>query len=279
MLDLSLLNEVRVDPATRRARVGGGATMADLDTAPQEHGLAVTGGVISHTGVGGLTLGGGTGWLTHAFGLAIDNLVSAEVVLAADHARIADRARTLAPPLFELVTPIPYAGLQQMLDDGAPWGIRGDEKAIDLDDLSDEVIAILVDAAAGKSSPMSFMPIFRLDGAYSAVGDDDTAFGGARTPHYICNIAALAPDTEQPAADRAWVRTTWDALRPHAHGSGSYVNFMAEVDSDRVRASYGPERYARLARIKADYDPDNRFRRNANIIPADATAPTPTPTR
>ena len=82
MIDLSAINVVSVAPSAKRARVGGGATIADLDAATQEHGLAVTGGVISDTGVGGLTLGGGMGWLTRTLGLAIDNLVSAEVVLA-----------------------------------------------------------------------------------------------------------------------------------------------------------------------------------------------------
>ena len=82
MIDLSAMREVRVDPERRRAVVGGGATWAEVDGATQAHGLAVTGGTLSHTGVAGLTLGGGMGWLTKQHGLSCDNLVSADVVLA-----------------------------------------------------------------------------------------------------------------------------------------------------------------------------------------------------
>jgi FAD/FMN-containing dehydrogenase len=81
-VDLRAMNRVTVDPVAGRGRCGGGALQREFDAAAQEHGLAVTGGTISHTGVGGLTLGGGMGWLTRACGLAVDNLVAAEIVLA-----------------------------------------------------------------------------------------------------------------------------------------------------------------------------------------------------
>ena len=82
VIDMSGLHDVHVDPANSRARVGGGATWGDVDHATHPFGLATTGGIISTTGVAGLTLGGGIGYLARAYGLSCDNLLSADVVTA-----------------------------------------------------------------------------------------------------------------------------------------------------------------------------------------------------
>ena len=375
-VDLSAMNEVAVDPVARRARCGGGATQADLDAAAQEHGLAVTGGTISHTGIGGLTLGGGMGWLVRACGLTVDNLVSAQVVLADGrcvraatdshpdllwaltggggnfgvvtefefalhpvgpivhlgiafwendragaalrvardfvealprdcgaliaalnappapfvpaqhhftpgialmvagwstaqaHAAHLARAREALEPLFGFSTDMPYTALQRMLDDNAPWGIHAYGKALYLDEFSDAAIDVVAAHLPGKASPMTLLPIFPLGGAFTDVGDDDTAFGGRRSARYAVNMDAATTDPQLLAADRDWVRSLWEALRPYAGDSGSYVNFMTEYETGRVADAYGPAKFARLAAIKGRYDPGNVFRRNANIPPA-----------
>ena len=82
VIDLSAMRAVRVDPSDGRAWVQGGALWGDVDRETQAHGLATTGGIVSHTGVAGLTLGGGIGWLMRKHGLTVDNLLAVDVVTA-----------------------------------------------------------------------------------------------------------------------------------------------------------------------------------------------------
>ncbi|HEY2922206.1 MAG TPA: FAD-binding oxidoreductase [Candidatus Binatia bacterium] len=91
MLDLSLMKGIHVDPVRRTARAQGGVTWREFNRETQAHGLATTGGVISTTGIAGLTLGGGLGWLMAKHGLAMDNLLSAEIVIASGDIRQASK--------------------------------------------------------------------------------------------------------------------------------------------------------------------------------------------
>ncbi|MGI9522920.1 MAG: FAD-binding oxidoreductase [Hyphomicrobiaceae bacterium] len=98
MIDLSHMTSVRVDPTKKTAWVEGGATWANVNRETQLHGLAVTGGVVSSTGVGGLTLGGGLGWLMGKYGFALDNLISVELVTA--EGEVVHASADVEPELF-----------------------------------------------------------------------------------------------------------------------------------------------------------------------------------
>ena len=95
MIDLSPMKGIHVDPKSRTVRAQGGVTWGELNRETQLHGLAVTGGVVSSTGIAGLTLGGGLGWLMGKYGLALDNLRAVELVTA--DGKVCGQARTKSP--------------------------------------------------------------------------------------------------------------------------------------------------------------------------------------
>jgi FAD/FMN-containing dehydrogenase len=103
VIDLSAMRRVSVDPQARTVRAQGGALLSDVDRETTKHGLAVSGGIVSHTGVGGLTLGGGFGWISRKHGFSVDNLVAAEVVTA--DGQVVRASESERPDLF--------------------WGLRG----------------------------------------------------------------------------------------------------------------------------------------------------------
>jgi FAD/FMN-containing dehydrogenase len=373
-LDLRGLKQVTVDPAARTARVEGGVTWGELDAATQEHGLAVTGGRVSSTGVGGLALGSGSGWLERSFGYTCDNLLRAEVVTAdgrqvvastdenpdlfwalrggggnfgvvtAFHLRLhpvgpivlggmllypaaagrdlvrayrdfmakapdavgtgmafitappedfvpepvrgqpvisivccysgpVDEGEEALRPLRELeplgvdmVQPMPYVAVQQLIDAGNPKGLQNYWTADFLAELPDEAIDVLVEHATRPVSPFTQVLLVPGGGAIARVDDDATAFGQRDAPwntHYLSMWADPA-DTE---TNIAYTREIAAAMKPWTTGR-VYLNFIGDEGASRVEAAFGPERFARLAAIKRTWDPTNLFRHNQNIPPA-----------
>jgi hypothetical protein len=373
MIDLSLMKAIQIDPAARTVRAAGGVLWSELDRATQPFGLATTGGIISHTGIGGLTLGGGLGHVMRKYGLTVDNLRSVDLVTA-DAERIhvdaesepelfwglrggggnfgiataleyqlhpvgplvlggpifwpLDQGRDmfrflrafapaapdelgitfaamLAPPmpllptkrygkpvlalilvwagdpvegekaiaplraigspLAELVRPTPYLALQSMLDGGAPHGRHYYWKSHRIPTLSDTVIDAILGRVEAITSPFSQIGGWAVGGAVSRADPGATAVG-EREVGFEVNIAAgWPPPDPDPQRHIAWVRETWEMLRPSS--VGVYANFLSDEDAAGVEAAYGA-RLARLTAIKDRYDPQNVFRLNANIPPS-----------
>lgn len=143
------------------------------------------------------------------------------------------------------------------------------EKGVHLADLSDDVIGQVVRHLPHKPSPASVFVVYRMDGAFSAVPEDATAWGGGRSPRYSAFTMGVTPDPAGLPAERAWVRGLADALAPHAMEASTYANLIEVGDDDLVRDTYGAK-LDRLARIKARYDPHDVFHRHAGIRPRTA---------
>jgi FAD/FMN-containing dehydrogenase len=376
VLDLSLMNAVHVDPDRRTVTAQGGCLWSDVDAEAQAFGLAVTGGLISTTGIAGFTLGGGIGWLVRRFGLTCDNLVGADIVTAdgrylhvseQEHPELlwalrggggnfgvvtsfefrmhevgptvfaglvfyrgeeaesvlrgfrtavtdvpdelsmvvnlttappapflpeevhgkpiiavlglwsgrpedGDAAtrpfRGLAPVVVDLFGPMPYVGMQSMLDALYPRGIWNYFRSAFFSDLDDATAGAIRSAYSRVPNGLSELHIHHLGGAMGRVPSDATAFA-TRDREFLFNVVARTPDAAGYDTAVEWARAATDALGPDAT---SYVNFTGEASEDRVRASYPPDTYARLVAVKDRYDPTNMFRLNQNIQPSQRVA-------
>lgn len=177
MIDLTPMGGVRVDPQRRRAWVQGGALLGALDAATQPHGLATTAGNVSHTGVGGLTLGGGMGWLARRQGLTCDNVVSFELVTASGDVVCASAEENPGAVLGaargrrELVE-LSYLDLQRREDSAQVHAQRCCWKGHYVRELPDAAIDALL-----AHDPAVVARLQAYGGAIADVPDDATAFG------------------------------------------------------------------------------------------------------
>jgi FAD/FMN-containing dehydrogenase len=370
VIDVGPMKEVTVDPSTRRARVGAGVLWGEFDRAAQEHGLATTGGRVSTTGVTGLTLGGGSGWIERAHGLACDNLVSVDLVTAdgrevtasetenpdlfwalhggggnfgiatalefalhpvgpivyaglmlfpgdaaADVARLYrdtaldapdalgtalvmlsgppeefvpehlqgstciavggmwlgdpdDGADQFAPfralgPAVDLVGPMPYADFQCMIDD--PPGFRQYWSGDYHDEFPDDALDVWIKYGFERP-PLAQQLLLPWGGAVARVGEDATPMTKRNAP-WVSHPFSVWEDAADDESSIAWARNFRSDIAHYANG-GIYLNFIGNEGQDRIRAAYGDDKYARLAQIKAEWDPTNRFQGNQNITPA-----------
>ena len=375
VIDLAPMKGIRVHPESHTVRAEAGLTWGEFDRETQAFGLAVTGGRFSTTGIAGLTLGSGSGWLERRCGLTPDNLLAADVVTAdgrfvtasprensdlfwglrggggnfgivtsfvyrlheigpmiyggmmvsapergpellrfmrdymadapddlgggvafvsappepfvppemhfqpivgtvicwtgdqATGEQVIAPIREVAQPLMDMVGPMPYTALQSMLDGGGPPGTRAYMKAEFFDELSDEAIDKLAEHGARRAGPMAQLLLEPMGGAIARMDPGLTAVGRRDVPWCYHALALWPePDAETEQRHRDWAKELSEDLRPHTT-TGVYLNYTSDMGEERVRSTYGPEKYARLEALKDKYDPTNLFRLNQNIKP------------
>ena len=175
---------------------------------------------------------------------------------------------SVPPPLFNWMGEMPFPAMQALFDPFFPKGLQWYWKGDFVKSLPDEAIATHIAQAGRAPSDFSLMHLYPIDGAVHRVAKDATAWA-SRDASWSMVIAGIDPDPKNAGALKTWGRAYWSAVHPFNLGGG-YVNFMMDDEAeDRLRVSYG-ENYARLATLKARYDPTNLFRVNQNIQPAPA---------
>jgi FAD/FMN-containing dehydrogenase len=173
--------------------------------------------------------------------------------------------RALGGVVADLVGPMPYVALQQLLDPLFAKGARNRFKAGYFREIPDAAIAELVRGHGRRPAPQCEIHLHAMGGAAARVPRDASAFPH-RDAGYVLNLVARWDDAAQDQECETWSRETFAAVEPHLTG-GAYVNFLGDEGGDRVRAAYGDATYARLQDVKAAYDPENVFHRNQNIRP------------
>ncbi|MDP1849275.1 MAG: FAD-binding oxidoreductase [Solirubrobacteraceae bacterium] len=184
-----------------------------------------------------------------------------------DGERATRALRELSTPLLDLSGPVSYLDFQASLDPYFPAGARRYWKALYLDGFSDAAITTTADWSDRRPSAQTLVIVRHCGGAMGRVGAGETAFGD-RSSEWMLSVDSTWDDPAGDASNIDYTRAFLGAATPHSNGQ-TYFNFpgLLEEGDAAVRASYGAN-HARLARIKAAYDPENRFRLNQNIRPA-----------
>jgi FAD/FMN-containing dehydrogenase len=173
-------------------------------------------------------------------------------------------ARSFGKPLLDGIAPVPLPAWNTAFDAVYPAGDQWYWRGEFIREIPDEAIAVHVEYGPKMPTWKSTMHLYAIDGAASRIDNDATAWS-YRDAVWGGVFAGVDPDPANAGAIREWTRAYSDAIKPYAMGGG-YSNFAMD-EPDRVRGMYGAN-YDRLARVKAQYDPDNVFRVNQNIAPA-----------
>jgi hypothetical protein len=177
--------------------------------------------------------------------------------------------RSYRPPAFEFFAPMPFPMLQGMFDPIYPPGLQWYWKADFFKELSDAAIEKHIEHGSTLPTWRSTMHLYPVNGKASRVGQQETAFSH-RDAVWSEVIVGVDPEPANRQKLIDWAKAYYDALHPFGAG-GAYLNFMMDEGDERIRAAYR-DNYARLAAIKAKYDPGNFFRVNQNIRPAARSA-------
>jgi hypothetical protein len=173
--------------------------------------------------------------------------------------------RSIGSPLLDHVGPMPFPMVQSLFDPLLPSGMQWYWRADFVKTFSADAIQTHYGEALKTPAGLSQVHIYPIDGAAHRLGSGDTAFS-YRDANFAVVIVGIDPDPARKDTVTQWCKAYFDAVHPYSAG-GAYVNFMMDEGQERVQASFR-DNYARLAQIKAKYDPANLFRVNQNIRPA-----------